>query len=40
MTDKFGLFNGWGPFGKKYAGLSRIEKHAEVDGVRSRNPRL
>ncbi len=34
MTDKFGLFNGWGPFGKKYAGLSRIEKHAEVDGVR------
>ena len=34
MTDKFGLFTGWGPFGKKYAGLSRIEKHAELDGVR------
>ena len=34
MTDKFGLFNGWGPFGKKYAGISRIESHAELDGVR------
>ena len=34
MTDKFGLFNGWGPFGKKYAGLSRIESHKKLDGVR------
>lgn len=34
MTDKFGLFNGWGPFGKKYAGISRLENHQKLDGVR------
>ncbi|MEE1321476.1 MAG: trehalase family glycosidase [Acutalibacteraceae bacterium] len=34
MTDKFGLFYNWGPFSKKYAGISRIEQHNYVDGAR------
>ncbi len=34
MTDKFGVFYGWGPFSKKYAGISRIEKHEMLEGVR------
>ncbi len=34
MTDKFGLFYNWGPFSKKYAGISRIEQHKDVKGVR------
>lgn len=34
MTDKFGLLHHWGPYSKKYAGISRIEKHNCVDGVR------
>ena len=34
MQDKFGLFRGWGPFGKKYAGISNIAKHEKYDGIR------
>ncbi len=34
MTDKFGVFWGWGPFGKKYAGISNIAKHEKYDGIR------
>ncbi len=34
MTDKFGLFFGWGPFSKKYAGLSNIAEHEKYEGIR------
>lgn len=34
MEDKFGLFRGWGPFGKKYAGISNIAKHEKYEGIR------
>ncbi len=34
MTDNYGILRNWGPFSKKYAGISRIENHADVDGVR------
>ncbi|MBR6567071.1 MAG: hypothetical protein IKK60_00285 [Clostridia bacterium] len=34
MKDKFGVFWGWGPFGKKYAGISNIAKHEKYDGIR------
>lgn len=34
MTDKFGVLKNWGPFSKKYAGVSRIENHRDVSGVR------
>ncbi len=34
MNDKFNVFWGWGPFGKKYAGISNIAKHEKYDGIR------
>ena len=34
MTDKFGLFFDWGPFSKKYAGLSNIAEHEKYEGIR------
>ena len=34
MNDKFGCFFGWGPFSKKYAGLSNIAKHEKYSGIR------
>lgn len=34
MTDKFSCFWGWGPFSKKYAGISRIAEHIKHDGIR------
>lgn len=34
MTDKFGCFYGWGPFSKKYAGLSNIAEHEKYSGIR------
>ena len=34
MTDKFGCFWNWGPFGKKYAGISQIAKHKKYSGIR------
>lgn len=34
MTDKFGVFWNWGPFSKKYAGISRLENHKQLSGVR------
>ena len=34
MTDKFGCFFGWGPFSKKYAGISHIAKHEKYSGIR------
>lgn len=34
MTDKFGAFWSWGPFSKKYAGISRLESHKKHPGVR------
>lgn len=34
MTDKFGAFWSWGPFSKKYAGISRVEEHKKISGVR------
>ncbi len=34
MTDKFSCFWGWGPFSKKYAGISRIANHKKHSGVR------
>ncbi len=34
MEDKFSLFWGWGPFSKKYAGISSIAKHKTRDGIR------
>ncbi len=34
MNDKFGCFFGWGPFSKKYAGLSNIAKHEKYAGIR------
>ena len=30
MNDKFGCFFGWGPFSKKYAGLSNIAEHEKA----------
>ena len=34
MNDKFGCFFGWGPFSKKYAGLSNIAEHEKYSGIR------
>ncbi|MBO5936243.1 MAG: hypothetical protein J6Q79_01355 [Clostridia bacterium] len=34
MNDKFGCFFGWGPFSKKYAGLSHIAEHEKYSGIR------
>ncbi|MGN0485725.1 MAG: MGH1-like glycoside hydrolase domain-containing protein [Acutalibacteraceae bacterium] len=34
MTDKPSLFNGWGPFSKKYAGISHIARHSKYSGIR------
>ncbi len=34
MKDKFGVFWGWGPFSKKYAGISNIAQHKKYDGIR------
>lgn len=34
MTDKFGVFWSWGPFSKKYAGISRVENQGKLSGVR------
>ncbi len=34
MTDKFSCFYGWGPFSKKYAGLSHIAEHEKYEGIR------
>lgn len=34
MFDKFGCFWGWGPFSKKYAGISHIAKHEKYSGIR------
>ena len=34
MKDKFGCFFGWGPFSKKYAGLSHIAEHEKYSGIR------
>lgn len=34
MKDKFGVFWGWGPFSKKYAGISSIAKHKSRQGIR------
>ena len=34
MTDKFGCFFGWGPFSKKYAGISHIAGHEKYSGIR------
>ncbi len=34
MTDKFGCFWGWGPFSKKYAGISHIAEHEKYSGIR------
>ncbi len=34
MKDKFGVFWGWGPFSKKYAGISNIAQHQKYDGIR------
>ena len=34
MEDKFGCFFGWGPFSKKYAGLSHIAEHEKYSGIR------
>lgn len=34
MTDKFSFFWNWGPFSKKYAGISRIAEHKKYDGIR------
>ena len=34
MNDKFGCFFGWGPFSKKYAGISHIANHEKYSGIR------
>ncbi len=34
MKDKFGCFWGWGPFSKKYAGISHIAQHEKYSGIR------
>ena len=34
MKDKFGCFWGWGPFSKKYAGISHIANHEKYSGIR------
>lgn len=34
MNDKFACFFGWGPFSKKYAGLSNIAEHEKYEGIR------
>ena len=34
MNDKFHCFFGWGPFSKKYAGLSNIAEHEKYTGIR------
>ena len=34
MKDKFGVFRGWGPFSKKYAGISSIANHKSRQGIR------
>ncbi|MBQ7296178.1 MAG: hypothetical protein IJW86_08325 [Clostridia bacterium] len=34
MTDKSGCFWGWGPFSKKYAGISHIAEHEKYSGIR------
>ena len=34
MNDKFGCFYGWGPFSKKYAGISNIAEHEKYSGIR------
>lgn len=34
MEDKFSAFCGWGPFGKKYAGISNIAEHEKYSGIR------
>lgn len=34
MKDNFGCFWGWGPFSKKYAGISHIAQHEKYSGIR------
>lgn len=34
MENKSRYFWGWGPFSKKYAGISNIAKHEKYDGIR------
>lgn len=34
MTDKFNCLPLWGPYGKKYAGISRIADHEKYKGIR------
>ncbi len=34
MTDKFNCFWNWGPFSKKYAGISEIANHKKYSGIR------
>ena len=34
MADMFDYFPKWGPYSKKYAGVSRVVNHREIDGAR------
>ncbi len=34
MSNNFDCFWGWGPFSKKYAGISHIAKHEKYSGIR------
>lgn len=34
MADMFDYFPKWGPYSKKYAGVSRVVNHCEIDGAR------
>ncbi len=34
MMDNLGYFWGWGPFSKKYAGISHIAEHEKYSGIR------
>ena len=34
MTDKFNCIPHWGPYSKKYAGISRIADHEKYEGIR------
>ena len=34
MTDKFNCLSLWGPYSKKYAGISRIADHEKYKGIR------
>ena len=33
MADMFDYFPKWGPYSKKYAGVSRVVNHREIDGA-------